>query len=248
MLIGCFVIVLRSRRLPRPFGPRNDSDFRSSGITIQQSDKHQFKIFPKDGLTSKFTIWEVINKGNYVLRNRPGERIIPRVDGSKALKSYVVVPTICTNQSANLQHPCLFDAKYSKEYATMTDPGAVALAVNGKGIVQDTADTLVNDTTKIAKDGLKVMASAEETSGTYFIGFSCANHSANMANEVLKALNGENSKFVLEGYEEGAIVNTARQLMEAVQRLPKEISQSGIYNTTMLDYLHSIRASILYRH
>lgn len=69
-----------------------------------------------------------------------------------------------------------------------------------------------------------------------------------MANEVLKALNGENSKFVLEGYEEGAIVNTARQLMEAVQRLPKEISQSGIYNTTMLDYLHSIRASILYRH
>lgn len=69
-----------------------------------------------------------------------------------------------------------------------------------------------------------------------------------MANEILKAINGENSKFILEGYEEGAIVNTARRLMEAVQRLPKEVSQSGVYNTTMLDYLHSIRASILYSH
>ena len=161
--------------------------FQYSGVVPMSATAKDIGVkYPKDGLTSKFTLWEVINKGDYVLRNRPGERIIPRVDATKALKSYVVVPTICTNQSANLPHPCLFDAKYSKEYATMTDPGAVALAVNGKGIVQDTADTLVNDTTKIAKDGLKVMAGAEETAGIYFIGFSCANHSANMANEVLK--------------------------------------------------------------
>ena len=69
-----------------------------------------------------------------------------------------------------------------------------------------------------------------------------------MTSEILKAINGDNSKFLLEGYNDGTISSTARRLMEAVQRLPKEADQSGIYNTTMLDYLHSIRASILYNH
>jgi hypothetical protein len=69
-----------------------------------------------------------------------------------------------------------------------------------------------------------------------------------ISSEILNALNGDNSKFLLNGYEGSSISSTARRLMEAVQKLPEEASQSGVYNTTMLDYLHGIRASILYNH
>ena len=45
MLIGCFVMILLSRRLPRPFGPRNDSGFRSSGTTAININLYSLIVF-----------------------------------------------------------------------------------------------------------------------------------------------------------------------------------------------------------
>ena len=61
MLIGCFRIRPRSRRLPRPFGPRNDSGSRQLSAKNQQCDKHQFNLDKKKPPCGSTEVYIIFN-------------------------------------------------------------------------------------------------------------------------------------------------------------------------------------------
>ncbi len=140
--------------------------------------------YPYEGYQCQFGFWKVINKGNFEFRNRPGEAKMPSpTGGNDVLVSYVVTPRICADKDQRgLLNPYIYEANH--KYADIVDPGAVALAVNGSGIVRETASVLVNELTDNAKDSLKVACEGEPVT---FTGFANANHCSVMTKMVLRS-------------------------------------------------------------
>lgn len=145
------------------------------------------KKYPSEGYTCQFGFWQVRNNGDYIKRNRPGEREIPLKDGGNALISYVVTPRMCSDSNASkLNHPAVYVSGY--EYRDIVDPGAVALATNGSGIVRDVASSLVDDCTADVKNSLKIGTTSPELPGeTIFSGFANANHCDTMTQVILES-------------------------------------------------------------
>lgn len=138
--------------------------------------------YPPDGYNCQFGFWKVTNKGEYITRNRPGEAEMPTSTGDRVLVSYVVTPRICVDRNqSGLLNPYIYDQNHN--YADIVDPGAVALAVNGTGVVQQVASVLVDELTDDAKDSLKVACEGEPVT---FTGFANANHCSVMTKVVLQ--------------------------------------------------------------
>ena len=55
MLIGCFHIIPRSRRLPRRFAPRNDSGFRQLVALIETKQQSAIREYSPSFFTVKIT-------------------------------------------------------------------------------------------------------------------------------------------------------------------------------------------------
>lgn len=141
------------------------------------------KKYPQKGYRCQFGFWQVTNKGSYVKRNRPGERETPLLNGQKALVSYVVTPRVCIDErQGDLVNFCQY--KEGHKYADVVDPGAIALSVNGTGLVKHVASALVDDATQDLKQTMKV--SCEGEGQTVFTGFANANHCSVMTSVVLE--------------------------------------------------------------
>lgn len=145
------------------------------------------KTYPEKGEKCQFGFWKVTNKGDYIVRNRPGERTVPSLTGRDYLVSYVVTPRLCSDEKAGeLSHPAFYAKGH--EYQDIVDPGAVALATNGRGIVRDAASNLVDECTADVKTTLKIGTSSSALPGeTVFAGFANANHCDTMTQVILRS-------------------------------------------------------------
>ncbi|MBQ3047900.1 MAG: hypothetical protein IJD48_02675 [Clostridia bacterium] len=160
--------------------------FYEDNFPIQAKNCEVGKKYPADGAKCQFGFWKVVNKGDFILRNRPGERVVPSPDGREYLVSYVVTPRMCSDDRASeLPHGAFYVQGH--EYQDIVDPGAVALATNGKGLVRDIASAIVDDRTADVKTTLKIGTTTSQIPGeVVFLGFGNANHCDTMIQSVLR--------------------------------------------------------------
>jgi len=160
--------------------------FYDYNYPIQAKNSEVGKKYPQQGERCQFGFWKVTNKGDFIVRNRPGERVVPSQEGKDYLVSYVVTPRMCSDAKASeLSNPAFYEKNH--EYQDIVDPGAVALATNGKGIVRDVASAVVDDCTADVKTTIKIGTSSPQLPGeTVFSGFANANHCDTMTQVILK--------------------------------------------------------------
>lgn len=145
------------------------------------------KKYPAKGEKCQFGFWKVTNKGEYIERNRPGESKVLSLTGKEYLVSYVVTPRMCSDTKVDeLSHPAFYTKGY--EYQDIVDPGAVALATNGKGFVREIASNMVDECTADVKNSLKIGTTSKDLPGeTVFTGFANANHCDTMTRVILRS-------------------------------------------------------------